>query len=322
MDRTTSDKLESAIENTRVIVTHENCADGIASALILKRAFPNARVEFVNYNTRKHAELPAEPGMLFCDVTPPRERIQEFIDAGAVVLDHHVGQKDIVDAFGDLGLYSDDPGVSGAVMAWGVCDAGGFANTSSSVQEFANLAGIYDTWRRQNPKWDAAVQQAESLLFFGYEYMSTLPHTIWLDATQSTGKVLVHNRNERVIRCLDQAEYSSIRGVKVCVFQGPSADANIAADKLRSYYQNDVDIVAAFTCLAGPEGRRYVVSLRSVRDISVLPIAKANGGGGHEKAAGFTYNIADACWYGDPWTIVLRTLANSIPVIINGGSAQ
>ncbi|HZL96812.1 MAG TPA: hypothetical protein VFB99_24365 [Vicinamibacterales bacterium] len=52
------------------IVTHADCADGIASAMLLHDALPEATVEFVQYNTPEWRDLAATPGMLFCDMIP------------------------------------------------------------------------------------------------------------------------------------------------------------------------------------------------------------------------------------------------------------
>jgi len=112
-----ADKLQTI----RTIVTHENCSDGLASAMILKSVLPGANVVFLSYNSAAHKELSAIPGMIFCDFSPYVERVQEFIDAGAIVLDHHKYQKDVVEAFGANGVFADEttnPGVAGALLAY------------------------------------------------------------------------------------------------------------------------------------------------------------------------------------------------------------
>ena len=67
----------------RRIITHDSCPDGTASAMILHDALPEAAIEFVQYNTPSREQLEVTNGMLFCDMTPPRERVQEFVDVGA-----------------------------------------------------------------------------------------------------------------------------------------------------------------------------------------------------------------------------------------------
>lgn len=164
------------------IITHANCPDGIASAMILHDALPDASVEFVQYGTPEHRDMHATPGMLFCDITPPRERVSEFVGAGAMVLDHHAAQKDIVDAFGENGVYACETGKSGAWLAyWHVWrniafNACGIDN--DNVKHFARLAGIRDTWWKGHELWTEACEQAAALMFLGLDYFKD--HAPWL----------------------------------------------------------------------------------------------------------------------------------------------
>jgi len=105
----------------KTIVTHAACPDGVASAMILKSILPNAEVLAIHYNSPEQTNLKATEGMLFCDFTPPPERVTEFVEAGALVLDHHIKQKAVVDAFGSNGVFADEklePGISGAMLAY------------------------------------------------------------------------------------------------------------------------------------------------------------------------------------------------------------
>lgn len=109
------------LRQVTTIVTHDTCPDGLASAMILLDVLPKAEVVFCQYSTPLHKSMIAKPGMLFADFSPDPARIQEFIDQGAIVLDHHKTAKDTVLACGELGVFADekeDPGVSGAVLAF------------------------------------------------------------------------------------------------------------------------------------------------------------------------------------------------------------
>jgi oligoribonuclease NrnB/cAMP/cGMP phosphodiesterase (DHH superfamily) len=100
------------------IYVHENCADGVASAMILNEALPERKIIPVNYNTELHKNMPVERGVLFCDMSPNENVADAFLEAGAIVLDHHKTSKPIVDKFvaAGLGAFGDekaDPGVCG-----------------------------------------------------------------------------------------------------------------------------------------------------------------------------------------------------------------
>lgn len=147
------------------IITHVNCADGIASAIILHDALPNAKISFVQYGTQEHRNLkPAPVGItLFCDFSPHPETVQEFVKVGAIVLDHHKTAKDIVSAFGDNGVYGDEEtalGTCGAMLAfrevWNVVE---YPSSKHDIYELAHLADIYDTHQVSNKLYKKACIQ-------------------------------------------------------------------------------------------------------------------------------------------------------------------
>ena len=55
------------------IVSHKNCPDGIASAMICHNALPFSGVEFVTYGEESYENLAALPGMLFVDGAKPAD---------------------------------------------------------------------------------------------------------------------------------------------------------------------------------------------------------------------------------------------------------
>ena len=74
----------------KTIICHGgNCPDGVASAILLHDVLPDAELKFVQYGTEEQKALRATSGMLFADFSPHAETFQKFVDAGAIVLDHH-----------------------------------------------------------------------------------------------------------------------------------------------------------------------------------------------------------------------------------------
>lgn len=275
----------------RTIVTHENCADGIASAIILRDALPNARVEFVQYNTAAHRDLRAEPGMLFCDMTPPAARVQEFVDAGAIVLDHHRGAREIVEAFGDRGVFADeerDKGVSGAFLAfrevWMRLTHPNIDKDLQDVTSLAVLAGVRDTWWRDHPRWRAACAQAAALRFWPTEMLIGAPIDT-LAARLEIGEVLLQRDAERDERSIEEAYRFEVGGLRVVAFEG------LHTSDIAENLADDADLVLGWH-YAMEDGRaRMIVSCRSRGAVSALALAKAQGGGGHERAAGFKIDV-------------------------------
>lgn len=299
-----ADPRADALRSVTTIVTHADCPDGIASALILLDALPDAEVVFTTYNTEHYRNLPAAPGMLFCDITPPRERAQEFVAAGAFVRDHHRGAQDIVALFGERGVFADEPGVSGAMLAYrywcdryGVSFAGGFGQVQDNWFKLAELAGIRDTWQRQHPRWREACAQAAALCFWPWsslvrpaDIVMTVRWQHHLQGLLQIGETLLARDEATARRCLSEASRVRVTGpsgaLTCVVFEGGSHESSNVAD-----LAGDADLVMAWHYRR--EGGRFLldVSCRSRGAFKVVDLAKHYGGGGHDRAAGFTVPV-------------------------------
>lgn len=294
------------LRNLRHIIAHVNCADGVASALILKDALPGADVRFVQYNTTDHITLPAVEGMVFCDFSPHLSRVNEFLEVGAIVLDHHGGPaEEVTQAFMDKGLgsFSKDPGISGAWLAfehiWQPLFEASLRNGPSEetgkhldiIRDLARSAGIYDTWQNQDPAWQQAVEDKNALLFCPWDTLETTPYTLWQDRVLALGPMLAKRNLRNVQKCIKDAHsFTTAKGTKVLFFEGtkPSSDAT----ELVTGY--DLIIGSAFLVDSGQP--KMIFSTRSRSDFNCRALALAHGGGGHLKAAGFAWNLRP----GDP----------------------
>ena len=293
-----------AIQAVQTIYVHKNCSDGTASAMILKQAL-NVPVVFLQYGTDAYTNLQAVPGMLFCDMTPPHDRAQEFASAGAIVLDHHKGAQDVVAMFGDRGVFADekaDPGVCGAVLAYREVFQP-ILWSDKKVEDFAKLAGIRDTWQTKNPRWEEACVQNLWVLFFGED--ECLKDPIFSDPERwtfrhSVGKMLFDEHMRKITKAVTGSFKTTIHGLKVAILQG-ATNSRDAAEMLGE--ESNVDIVVGFSYYdEGEEGRepwagvhsnklKLICSCRTRTNFNVSKLAKFYGGGGHTKAAGFSVNV-------------------------------
>ncbi len=330
-------KLQAVSE----IIVHDNCPDGVASAMILHDALPNAKIIFCQYETELHKTLPAKPGQLFADFSPHRTRIQEFIDVGAIVLDHHGGPAaTVAKAFVEkgLGAYADeklDPGVCGAVLAFrevwlplsraitpediakdpGILewrkswdeDFGKWMGSTGShirtLYELATLAGIRDTWQKDDPRWRTACEQAEAVRFWPWELVQATPWNRWASELLAIGPILFDRNLKHVEKCIDGSlKYTTGKGRRVTIFEGlkPTSDA---AELMGE--SNDLTIGLAFFVEAGQP--KMIFSTRSRGDFHCQNLALAHGGGGHTKAAGFSVPLLEG--YPQPYELVKWVLA-------------
>lgn len=277
-----------ALRAARRIIVHANCPDGRASALILHAALPAAEVCEMAYGSPEHDGLVASPGLLFCDFTPPKDRLAEFAAAGAIVLDHH--EKALVEPFGALGVFGvNGEGDSGAALAfthvWCRLPATkATADEHEIVEEIALLASIRDTWQRNHPRWRDACEVSEVLRFIPLAELLTMGPERFLDFAGELGPVLFQKKREAAAAAAKNAVRLTVGGLLVAVVS--RALAEDVADIC------DADVVAGFEYVQEGGVPRLVWSLRSRGNVDVQAIAKRfPTGGGHKAAAGFS--VAD-----------------------------
>lgn len=298
------------LKTRKRLITHASCPDGLASAMLIRAVLPDIEIEFVQYSTDQHKTMEAREGDMFCDFTPHRDRVTDWVGVGAVVLDHHKGAQDIVDQFGLLGVYADEktePGVAGASLAFREVwlplvefDHSNANNDSldsmrESAAEFAKLAGIRDTWRTDDPRWDNACAQAAALMFYGAGYMLDIDRKagpMLTEGEQDVGRLLLRKRLADAGKLAANA-YAFFPGMRVALINNNHLTSDVA-EALREL-NGPFDLLASFEYKTDPKTEDLICvwSMRSIADdVDVSQIAKANGGGGHTKAAGFALVVS------------------------------
>lgn len=300
------------LQAVKTIISHENCADGTAAAMFLHDVLPDAKIRFVQYGDAQR-NLQAEPGMLFCDFSPHPETFQQFIDQGALILDHHKGAQAIVEAFGESGVFGDeilDPGVCGAFLAYREVWFRLKHTVSVFGSEIARLAGVRDTWQRQDPTWDEACVLAEAMRFYPAEsWLIANPfapeNREWWEARLATGRILVERSAKSVQKAVDVAyRFTTSRGTRCVLFSGVRLSSDAA-----ELVGKDADLVVGFDYYGIEKGQiNLVFSTRSHTDFDCLKLCKSQGGGGHTQAAGFSIKSDLETGNQDPYTVFEATL--------------
>lgn len=298
----------------KTIVAHADCPDGIASAILARDALSDAKVVFAKYGTPETEGMLAEEGMLFVDFSPPAARVGAFLEAGALVLDHHRTAQGVVLGFvtvgqGVFGDEAKDLGVSGAMLVFenvwqplARAEHDGAKHlVAYNARDFAVLAGIRDTWRRSDGRWREACVQAEWLKFYGeslLDYAHDFDFFTNADNEDQyrfeVGTRLLQNHEREVARAVKEAWHATF--VREPKTQRAGSIAIIADSRLTSdaaeALDKQVDVLAGFRYFVDSGGvLRMNVSLRSHTDIDVGAIAKRYGGGGHTRAAGYTVEV-------------------------------
>lgn len=295
------------LERVKRVIVHGKCHDGMASAIFLYDAF-GIEPEFLCHGTPEYQNLEATPNMLFCDISPPSDRYQEFIDAGAIVLDHHKKAEDIVRAFGDKGVFADeveDPGVSGGTLAFyhvwlPMANEGLIANShrvsKSRIIKFkflADLVGVADTWQKHDPRWDRARYLISALVFYSWDYWKTALNMHFdLSREMEVGRLIYEDRLAMAKVKAEEVHHFECGDLKVGVFNDLGNFTSDVAEVLRG---QGINLVVGFSYYTSQNKNYLRLSLRSdgTVDVSALAQFADPQGGGHTKAAGCSLPVAD-----------------------------
>ena len=302
----------SKLQEVTKVVVHANCPDGTASAIILRDALKLSpeQIFFAQHTSPEYKEMKAEPGLLFCDCTPPQDRTQEFVDVGTIVLDHHKYSRDTVAAYGLNGAFAckeTDPEISGAYLAYrevwkplhdhrlacGLLVAD--LDTWKFVRHFAVVAGIRDNWQLEHEYWKESGEQAALLMFFNREFWMS-KDLVWIaenwdEKLSWIGPVLISNENDRSKSIAEKRwTYRTDSGLVIAIV--PSRFISDASDLL----EDECDVVIGFSYTKNNPGcfPGLLLSLRSFGEsFDCGKFCKANGGGGHLNAAGCELETAE-----------------------------
>ncbi len=313
----TETKWLEKVKAVKRIIVHDNCPDGMASAILLKDAFypNNIPIEFVQYGTKAFEALQPEPGTLYADFSPPiktkknletgayyidpdpanLEKLQAFVNAGVLILDHHETAKPIVEAFGENGIFgSNSDSESGATLSYKNVWAplrGNLVIQDQFAREFSRIAGIRDTWQRTHADWRTSCCQAQVLKFIPKERWLSKSLTeiasSWDSDYAWLGQMLQEKLEHTIKKISDKAyKFTTDRGTRVFVFEGVSKSSDVA-----EALHDTVDFVVAFNYEVEGDRKKMILSTRSHTFYDCAAFAANHGGGGHVPAAGCNMTV-------------------------------
>jgi len=291
------------------IYFHASCPDGTSAAFICAAAFKeiNLTPEFhsLQYGTEKMSKLEPKPGQLFVDITPSKERWEEWKVVNPIVLDHHETVQYVTEGLG--GVYATNEAHSGAQLALEevmlpIIDFMPVMTQSDedaleNWKELADRSMIRDTWKKDHPNWDAACQIAMSMLFMGskgliakaQEYGLHALERVDIEHLYEIGAQVVANDKRRIETLSKGAEFKGREeGFELPKISFFNCTEKIISDTANSLItNNECNVSVGYFYLFEDGALRLQVSIRTDGSISARKIAESLGGGGHERAAGF-----------------------------------
>ena len=272
----------------KLCIYHGNCLDGFAAAWAVR----NALAENVDFYKGIHQQSPPDvSGMdvILVDFSYKKEVLEDMLEtAGSItILDHHISaEKDLSDLLksGKInGLF--DMNRSGAMLAWQ------WFNPDQQPPKLITHIQDRDLWLF---KLEGTREIHAALSSYPYDFK------VWdkLMASNDDELAALKRDGEAIERRLqkDVKELiaSGVRRMLIAGYDVPVLNASSAYVSDAGHIMSQNEPFAA--CYWDhPDGRSF--SLRSSEDgIDVAEVAKKYGGGGHQKAAGFTVDIG---WEGE-----------------------
>lgn len=149
------------------------------------------------------------------------------------------------------------------------------------------LLGEYDTWRNQDKvHWDNEILPFQFGMRMICNSVESFPYDRFLDNNFieeiiDKGKtILQYQSQQNELACRKSSFYHEFEGFRAICLNG----GGFNSDVFKSVYdevQHDIMMPFVFN------GKFWVISMYTTKDIDVSVIAKKHGGGGHKKAAGF-----------------------------------
>jgi hypothetical protein len=276
------------IEKTKRLYFHSYCPDGIMGRNLLLKYVPFENMDNADflYPVTAYKKISVTENSLFVDTCPPADQLEDFLKAGAKILDHHVSRladlAPYIEKYPNQILFGlNSKGESGAVLAYEV--ALQFSWISSDDTSAAELAGIADCFLSDDPRFEESRSQSLYLNLLGNSYYGIpTPHDRQLASIMfKTDQLRTLNRKKNCI-------LKTINGFNVAFYNGDSSISDLA-EMLRL---DGMDLIVGWELrnitLDGKTEIGLSVSLRSNDKISAGYIASTfKGGGGHDRAAGF-----------------------------------
>lgn len=274
-----------------IVIYHSRDLDGYCSGAICKKKYPEAKLIGYDYGQAiPYDELsPGEP-IIMVDVSLPMDemgKLAEYTNWHFTWIDHHASAiKDFEDYKSKkVTIWPSilEDGISACEGAWK------YLFPNEEIPLAVKLLGEYDTWRNQdNVRWENEILPFQYGMRLDIKSAEDFPQLLFqksgntlLSETKLRGKTIFEyqrSQNEIAMRGSFDFEFE---GLRILACNGGGFNSQAFESK---WDEEKYDAMMPFKY----DGKKWIFSLYTTKDIDLSIIAKKYGGGGHKKACGFT----------------------------------
>lgn len=268
-------------------IYHSRDLDGFTSGALIKLKYPEA--EMIGYDYGEKLQIyPHDKEIIMADVSLPMHEMRDlsFCAKSLTWIDHHISA---IEAYNEF--IGDGETFLNAVLENGIAACEGtwkFLYPDEKMPLAIRLLGEYDTWRNADKKrWENEIlpfqfgmrQHCNSVDSFPLNVINS--ESLVRDIIAEGKTILKYQAQVNSLQCKKASFETKFNGLRAVCLNG----GGFNSDVFKSVYdESKHDIMMPFQF----NGFQWVISLYTTKDeINCSEIAKANGGGGHQKAAGF-----------------------------------
>lgn len=278
-----------------ICIYHNRDLDGFTSGAIVKLKYPETKMIGHDYGQAFNLGVIENEPVIMADISLPMEDMVKVAKASGWQLtwiDHHISAiKDYEQFVGNGETFCKAVLENGIAACEGVWK---YLFPDRNMPETIKLLGEYDTWRNScKDRWENKILPFQFGMRVYCNSVDSFPMELiecdnrdlelcMINPIISTGKaILEYQLQVNELQCKKAAFEVDFQGLRAICLNG----GGFNSDVFKSVYdENKHDIMIPFQF----DGKKWTVSLYSTKDeVDCSVIAKANGGGGHKKAAGF-----------------------------------
>ncbi len=267
-------------------IYHSRDLDGYASGAIIKRKYPDAKM--IGYDYGQPFDMDQIDGpVIMADVSMPMPQMAEIAKRSGHMftwIDHHISAINEFREYIGNGESFCTAALNSNISA---CEGTWLRLFPEKTPLGIRLLGEYDTWKNADKdRWDNEILPFQFGMRLICNSVESFPSQLFLETFSVSSvindgvTILKYQAQVNESACKKSAFAQEFEGYRAICLNG----GGFNSDVFKSVYdeiQHDLMMPFVFN------GKFWVVSIYTTKDIDCSAIAKKRGGGGHARASGF-----------------------------------